>query len=174
MREAIVAGETVDLSDPEDVRAAIEDAEARHAKREQALLKDNDNLRRDLEAQRQVTAMKDEKINQLDAERLRRDSLPEIELDHAQLYKMALDAQQVLGNLGYLSDAINKVMVREEPPRHLIEHAITLLTHIAEELLQVQCRFGLAVDLKRELDPHYVTNLVLAEHAHQKEFLNKQ
>lgn len=66
-RIAIIRGEKVDLSDPDDVRAAIEDAEAKNNKEIAQRDKRIKDLEGDLEAQRKVALKKDEKLNALDA-----------------------------------------------------------------------------------------------------------
>lgn len=155
--------EAIAAKSREAVIEILEDVVKRHDKEKKKLLKQIGDVSDNLEAQRKVTARKDEKLNEYARERERRKKLPELELTEVQLGEMAFEATQVIGSMSLFRDKLSEVMQRDEVPQVLLDHACNMLTFMAQEILAIQSQFAMPIKLEQEMDPHYITKLVQAQ-----------
>ncbi len=167
-REAVIDGTAVDLSDPEEVKAYIEERDERAAKERRKLEKRIENLQADNEAKDRVIENEKRRTTELETKIHRRKKLPELELTEIQLGELALEATQVIGAMSLFRDKLSEIMTRDEPPPVLTDHACNMLTFMAQEILAIQSHFAMPIKLEQEMDPHYVTKLV-QQHARREQ-----
>lgn len=152
--------EAIATKSREAVIEVMESLVVKHSKEIKKKDKTIAELQADLEAARKITAKKDEKLNELHTQIARRETLPELELTEKQLQELAVEAKQVVGSMNIFSARLAEVFDREEPPQVLIDHAVNMLTFMAQEILAIQSRFTLPIKLEQEMDPYYITKLL--------------
>lgn len=143
--EVILKGQQVDLSDPDEVTAFFDKLEAEKDK----LRKENQNLEADLEAQRQVSAKRNEKIDKLEAALHRRANLPAEEQERELIERLNSAALDVGGAFIALERAIKDVMDREDAPKAsttACQHALIQSVERVWEIAQRQLA-GVGIDL---------------------------
>jgi hypothetical protein len=161
--------EAIATKSREAVIEVMESLVVKHSKEIKKKDKAIAELQGDLDAARQITAKKDEKINDLHTQIHRRETLPELELTEKQLQELAVEAKLVVAGMSRFSTRLHDVFQREEPPQVLIDHAMNMLTFMAQEILAIQSRFTLPIKLEQEMDPDYITKLVKQSHQESQE-----